>query len=266
MKKTGYSFLIILLLFSIVKLTSGQNPEEKKVILRVLTFNILHGATTNGDFNFDKIASVIQEVDPDFVALQEVDFKTKRARNFDLVTELGWRTKMTSLFGKAMNYDGGAYGEGVLTKLPLIASRNIPLPHSPGNEPRAALEVTVELESGDTICFVGTHLEHQKNNPDRIDQTRRINEVFLQNKYPTILAGDLNDTPESEAISILKKFWTDSDFENQEPTYPSDKPLKKIDYILFYPGNSWKVLETRVICDSIASDHCAFFSVLELIK
>ncbi|HDR52263.1 MAG TPA: hypothetical protein ENN90_11690, partial [Mariniphaga anaerophila] len=236
-----------------------ENP-----VVRILTFNILHGATTQGDFDLDKIAAVIQQTNPDLVALQEVDFKTNRAKNYDLATELGWRTKMAPLFGKAMNYDGGGYGEGVLTKMPIIASRNVPLPHSPGNEARAALEVMVELESGDTICFIGTHLEHQRGSSDRIDQVNEINWVFLPNNYPTILAGDLNDTPESEAISILKKYWKDSAENNSAFTYPSDNPRIRIDYILFRPENQWKILDYQVICDSTASDHCAVLAVLEL--
>jgi len=261
-KSIFINFLI--LFFSISVFAQSNNAEPIRV--RVLTYNILHGATTKGDFDLDKIAAVIEKTNPDLVALQEVDFKTRRAKNYDLVTELGWRTKMTSLFASAMKFDGGAYGEGVLTKIPIITSRNVALPHSPNNEPRAALEVTVELESGDTICFVGTHLEHQKNNPDRIDQTKKLNEVFCSNKYPTILAGDLNDTPESEPISILKQCWTSSSGNNPEPTFSSENPRQKIDYIMYRPVNNWKVIETQVICDSIASDHCALLSVLELIK
>lgn len=242
----------------------AQSIQKENPVVRILTFNILHGATTQGNFDLDKIAAVIQQTNPDLVALQEVDFKTNRAKNYDLATELGWRTKMAPLFGKAMNYDGGGYGEGILTKMPIIASRNIPLPHSPGNEPRAALEVTVELESGDTICFIGTHLEHQRGSTDRIDQVNEINRVFLQNKYPTILAGDLNDTPESEAISILKKYWNDSAKNNPAFTFSSENPRIRIDYIFFRPENKWNVLDYQVICDTIASDHCAVLSLLEL--
>jgi endonuclease/exonuclease/phosphatase family metal-dependent hydrolase len=257
------------LIFTIFALTltlklSAQSVEKENPVVRILTINILHGATTQGNFDLDKIAAVIQQTNPDLVALQEVDFKTNRAKNYDLATELGWRTKMAPLFGKAMDYDGGGYGEGILTKMPIITSRNIPLPHSPGNEPRAALEVMVELVSGDTICFIGTHLEHQRASTDRIDQANEINRVFLPNKYPTILAGDLNDTPESETISILKRYWKDTAEDNSAFTYPSDNPRIRIDYILFRPENQWKVLDYQVICDSIASDHCAVFSVLEL--
>jgi endonuclease/exonuclease/phosphatase family metal-dependent hydrolase len=256
-------FKTLALIFSLN--LSAQSIQKENPIIRILTFNILHGATTQGDFDLDKIAAVIQQTNPDLVALQEVDFKTNRAKNYDLATELGWRNKMAPLFGKAMDYDGGAYGEGILTKMPIVASRNIPLPHSPGNEPRAALEVMVELESGDTICFIGTHLEHQRGSTDRTDQVNEINRVFLQNKYPTILAGDLNDTPESETISILKTHWKDSAGEDTGFTYPSDNPRIRIDYILFRPENRWKVLDYQVICDSIASDHCAVLSVLEIV-
>ncbi len=257
-------YLVFIIWVVLVK-TSFSQPDDKPVV-RVLTFNILHGATTKGNFDLDKIASVINENSPDLVALQEVDFKTHRAKNYDLATELGWRTKMAPLFGKAMDYDGGGYGEGILTQMPIISSRNVSLPHSPGNEPRTALEVTVVLESEDTICFVGTHLEHQRNNPDRIIQAKKLNDVFLSNRFPTILAGDLNDVPQSEPIQILKKHWTDSSSDNCQPTFSSKNPQRKIDYILYFPEGSWTVLDTKVICDSIASDHCALLTVLRLNK
>jgi endonuclease/exonuclease/phosphatase family metal-dependent hydrolase len=249
-----------ILFFLFIPVLMAQKSDQPTI--RVLTFNILHGATVNNDFDLDKIASVIKEADPDLVALQEVDFKTTRANKYDLVTELGWRTKMTSLFGKAMDFDGGGYGEGILTKMPIISSRNVPLPYSEGNESRAALEVMVELDSGDTICFIGTHLEHKKNDPDRMCQARRINEIFLLNTYPTILAGDLNDTPKSAPIQVLNKFWTDAS--GKDATFPSNEPQRKIDYIMYLPSNKWEVLETKVICDEVASDHCAVLSVLRL--
>lgn len=261
MKSIFLAILIILLTF-----INCAAQQAETATVRVLTFNILHGATTKGDFDLDKIADVIKKVDPDFVALQEVDYKTNRARNYDLATELGLRTKMAPLFGKAMDFDGGGYGEGILSKYPIIASRNIPLPHSPGNEPRAALEITVELPSGDTIQFIGTHLEHQQESSDRLYQAQKINNVFLGNRYPTILAGDLNDTPKSKPIALLKRYWEDASAENPAPTYPSDNPKKRIDYIFYRPANLWQVESTSIICDSIASDHCAVFSVIKLIR
>jgi endonuclease/exonuclease/phosphatase family metal-dependent hydrolase len=257
---------IVLLLIFTCYTAQSQNSVDSSRIVRILSFNILHGATINSDFNLDIIASVITRTNPDFVALQEVDFKTNRALKYDLVTELGWRTKLIPLFGRAMKYDDGEYGEGVLSKYTFLSSRNIALPFSPGNEPRAALEITTVIGLNDTISFVGTHLDHLENENDRVSQVKRINEVFALNRYPTILAGDLNAIPGSNPINILEEMWTPSyDKEKPKPTFPSDNPIKKIDYVMFYPNNRWRVLATAVIQDSIASDHCAYLVTIELL-
>ena len=258
--------LLFLLLILAGQNVFSQNAADSSNIIKILSFNILHGATTKGDFDLDVIARVIQDADPDFVALQEVDYKTIRARKYDLVTELGWRTKMIPIFARAMYFDDGEYGEGVLSKYTFLESRNVALPYTPGNEPRAALEIITVLPSGDTIAFVGTHLDHLKDEKDRVAQAKEINKVFSLNKYPTILAGDLNAIPGSTTINILEEIWTASyDKKKPQPTYPSDNPTKKIDYVMFYPKNRWEVLRTEVIQDSIASDHCAWLVTLKLL-
>ncbi len=249
-----------------INLAWSQKMDEGRTI-KILSFNIYHGATTNGNFDLDVIAKVIIDADPDLVALQEVDFKTKRAKKYDLATELGWRSKLVPLFGKAMDFDGGEYGEGVLSKFSFLRTRNVGLPYSAGNEPRAALEATVLLNSGDTISFVGTHLDHLKNEVDRISQAKKINDVFTKNKYPTILAGDLNAMPDSKTINILEELWKSSyDRKDPKPTYPSNNPSRKIDYVMLYPKNRWKVIATEVIQDSIASDHCAYLVTVMLLN
>lgn len=259
--KTHLSFLILLLLSQ----TGRTQATDTSPVVRVLSFNILHGANTDGSFNLDVIANVITETNPDFVAMQEVDLMTNRAMKYDLATELGWRTKLLPLFGKAMSYDGGEYGEAVLSKYSFVKTRNVPLPNLPDSEPRAALEVTVRLPSGDTITFIGTHLDHLKMETDRIAQAREINRAFSGNEYPSLLAGDLNALPDSKTINILERFWTSSyDSDNPASTYPSTDPKKKIDYVMYYPKTAWKVIEKKVICDTIASDHCAYLVTLSL--
>lgn len=244
----------------------AQTTIDSTRVVKVLSFNILHGATTNGDFDLDAIAKVILDTDPDFVALQEVDYQTNRAKKYDLATELGWRTKMASLFGRAMYYDDGEYGEGVLSKHSLLSSRNIALPYKPGDEPRAALEITTVLPSKDTISFIGTHLDHLKLEDNRIMQAKAILQAFKHNQYPSILVGDLNAEPGSKTINILESFWTSTyNKNNPEPTYSSDNPTKKIDYVMYYPKERWQVLKSEAICDTIASDHCAYLATLQLL-
>ncbi|MCG8306795.1 MAG: endonuclease/exonuclease/phosphatase family protein [Cytophagales bacterium] len=242
----------------------GQAPPDSSRIIRVLTYNIYHGETMKGDFNLDTIAGIIKAVDPDLVALQEVDFRTNRARKMDLATELGLRTGLAPLFGQAMPFDGGEYGEGVLSKYSFLSTKNHPLKAREGKEPRAALEVHVVLKSSDTVRFVGTHLDHTRDETDRINQANALNDIFAKDDIPTVLAGDLNARPESETMSILFREWTKSSSTNA-PTAPSASPKAKIDYILFRPAKRWKVLDTRVIHETVGSDHCPVLSVLELL-
>ncbi len=267
MNMTLRTLIILFITCTSYTVSAQKLASNNDRIVKVLSFNILHGATTQGDFDLDAIAKVIIDVDPDFVALQEVDYRTNRAKKYDLATELGWRVKMAPIFGRAMYYDAGEYGEAILSKHTFLGTRNLPLPYIPGDEPRAALEITTVLPSKDTISFIGTHLDHLKSDTNRLMQVRQINKVFASNSYPTILAGDLNAEPGSTPMKILEEMWTASYSKDTiKYTYPSDDPIKKIDYVMFYPAAQWNVIETKVIQDSIASDHCAFLVTLELLE
>jgi endonuclease/exonuclease/phosphatase family metal-dependent hydrolase len=240
-----------------------QESVDSSRIVRVLSFNILHGETMRGDFDLEQIARVIRKAEPDLVAMQEVDLYTGRTSGRDLASELGLLTQMVPLFGRAMPYDGGEYGEGILSRYSFLSTRNHALPAQEGKEPRSALEVHVILKSGDTIAFVGTHFDHT-GEVDRINQAAELREILADVDLPVLLAGDLNATPESRTMEILFSDLKPSSTD-MAPTMPSDGPGAKIDYILYGPPDRWRVLESRVICDTVASDHCALLSVLELL-
>lgn len=256
---------LIAIVISLFAQGLDEPSAEEPIRLKVMTYNIYHGETMKGDFDLDRIARVILDEDPDFVALQEVDFLTRRARGYDLATELGWRTKMAPLFGRAMKYDGGEYGEAILSKHSFVSTRNVPLPHSEDREPRAALEATITHPSGATIALVGTHLDHLRDERDRLAQAQAIVKAFSKNALPTILAGDLNALPKSETLALLRRHWTAAHGDSPAPTFPSKAPRSKIDYIMFAPKDRWRVIELRVIADEIASDHCALVAELELL-
>lgn len=255
----------MLFAFPIFLSLQAQTQIDSTRLIRVLSYNILHGATMNNDFDLDRIAEVIRLVSPDIVALQEVDFKTNRVSGKDLVTELGLRTGLAPLFGKAMVYDGGEYGEGILSRFSFQKTQCHPLPFSEGNEPRTALEVRILLPDGNGFAFIGTHLDHTQDQTDRIAQAQWINHLFRKNEVPTILAGDLNAVSNSEPIRILSEVWTDACADNPHPTSPSSDPKRRIDYVMFLPEERWRVVETRVIDEKIASDHCPLLVVLELL-
>jgi len=263
--KVKITLLVTVLL--VAQACRAQDMSDNQITVKILSYNIYHGATTRGDYNLDVIARVIIDADPDLVALQEVDFNTNRSGHIDLATELGIRTKMASLFGRAMYFDDGEYGEGILSKYSFISTRNVPLPFTPGNEPRTALEAVLVLSSGDTIAIIGTHFDHLNPETDRVAQAEKVNEEFGSGPYPAVLAGDLNAQPGSTPINILEEIWSASyDKNHPEPTFPSDAPVKKIDYVMHFPAERWETVETKVICDSIASDHCAYLVTLKLLS
>lgn len=256
------AFIVITVFFTFIfQISFSQHNNH----LKLMTFNIYHGETMNGDFNLNMIANVINNEKPDFVALQEVDHKTKRVNYIDLLDILAKKTNMYGTFGKAMDYNNGAYGVAILSKNIVVGSRNISLPHG-DNEPRTALEITSILPFGDTISFISTHLDHKQKDHYRIPQAQKINKTFKTNKYPTILAGDLNDIPGSATIDLFEKYWTSTYHkEKPKPTYPSSNPKRKIDYIFYSPNNKWQLISTTVINNSFASDHRAYVVTLEFI-
>jgi endonuclease/exonuclease/phosphatase family metal-dependent hydrolase len=260
----GLRILLIILLAGICAGGCIGAELEPPVKVSVLTYNIYHGEDANGGSNLDAVAGIINSLEPDLVALQEVDNKTGRAKGLDLTAELSQRTGMKGIFGKAMDYDGGGYGEAVLSRHPVIETKNNLLPHTDKAEPRAALEVHIELPSGVKMAFVGTHLDHQRDQNNRMMQAKRIMELYENSDLPIILAGDLNATPGSDPINLLLGQWSYAAQDNPKPTHPSTKPARKIDYIMYKPKDRWKVVEVRVIDEKVASDHCPVLAVLEL--
>jgi endonuclease/exonuclease/phosphatase family metal-dependent hydrolase len=57
----------------------------------------------------------------------------------------------------------------------------------------------------------------------------------------------------------------DSYSEDLKPTWPSSNPNEKIDYVMFLPPGRFHVIETRVINEKLASDHCPLLVILELL-
>jgi endonuclease/exonuclease/phosphatase family metal-dependent hydrolase len=256
--------LIILIVGICTGGCSGAKVESPTRVA-VLTYNIYHGEDANGNSNLDAVAGIINSLEPDLVALQEVDNKTGRAKGLDLTAELSRRTGMEGIFGKAMDYDGGGYGEAVLSRYPTIETKSHLLPHTAKAEPRAALEVHIELPGEVKMAFVGMHLDHQRDQSNRMMQAKRIMELYENSDLPIVLAGDLNATPGSNQIDLLLSQWSYAALDNPEPTHPSTKPARKIDYIMYKPKDRWKVVEVRVIDEKVASDHCPVFVVLELL-
>jgi len=258
MKTIRYGLFALCVLCNFLTIKAQENNHSD---IRFMTFNIHHGADIDGDLDLERVGNVISEYEPDILALQEVDRKTKRVGGRDLSIELGCETGMTALFGKAINYAGGQYGLAVLTKYLVIKSEVHKLPHVPSAEQRVAMEVVLELPSGDTIRVINAHLSH-KSDSLRTAQFEYVKQL-VNDGVPTLLAGDFNAYPEE--VNATMPEWTMAD-QHHRFTFPSIDPEAKIDYILSWPEEQWQVKQTLVIGRPEASDHLPLTAVLQLKK
>ncbi len=233
---------------------SRVNDSSETPTLRVLTYNIHHGRAMDGKFDYDRLAKTIGNLNPDVVALQEVDNKTERASGVDIAAKLGSLLKMNHVFGNALYYSGGQYGEAILSRFPLEDIKAHHLPFRFGNEPRTALAARVIPDNGiPEFIFVGTHLCHQSGET-RLEQTKELNQLFTsKNKLPIIVAGDLNSRPDSEEMQVLlKENWVDA-----------VAPKSQIDYILLRKNDLWEIVETIIVDEPVVSDHDPVLTILK---
>lgn len=258
-------FSTVLSLALALAASAQDTPSEQ---LRVLCYNIHYGQGTDGVYDVERLAKVINDAKPDLVALQEVDVHVERSGRIHQASRLAELTGMAIRFGPTQHYQGGLFGNAVLTKLPILDVLIQPLPYTESTPelvtyPRAAIAVTVEVNDGKPLRFISTHFQH--NVPvDRLAEAKSINQHFGNDDLRTILAGDFNAKPDSEPILELEKHWTHAASEPYTPTAPSKNPRSRIDYITYRPAEAFKVVREEVIDEPLASDHCPVFAVFSL--
>jgi endonuclease/exonuclease/phosphatase family metal-dependent hydrolase len=133
--------------------------------VRVLVYNIHAGKDAAGSPRVPELANLVGQTGADIVLLQEVDVGTRRSGGVDQPAELARRTGYVSAFGRTIDYDGGRFGNAVLSRWPILDARMIPLDGPPPagadngrHEPRGALRVVVGAPQGRITVF-DTHLD-----------------------------------------------------------------------------------------------------------
>jgi Metal-dependent hydrolase len=116
-----------------------------------MTYNIRNATGMDGVCNFQRIANVINNASPDVVAVQEVDSVTNRSNQKYVLGEIAERTQMHACFAPAIDFDGGKYGIGLLSKKAPIHLQTMALP---GREEARTL-ILAEFEDYIYCC---THL------------------------------------------------------------------------------------------------------------
>ncbi len=245
--------------------------EDRGRTLRVLCYNIHYGQGLDGVYDIPRLAAVINQAKPDLVALQEVDVGVQRSGRVHQAQELGRLTGMAVRFGPTQHYEGGLFGNAVLTRLPILDVAIHPLPYTESTPervtyPRGAIAVVVRGPGDQPIRFVSTHFQHNLSE-DRVAEAQAINGLFADpgDPLPTILAGDINAVPADEPVQILQQRWTCALDDPPAPTVPSDKPTSRIDYIFYRPEARFRLIQAEVIAEPTASDHRPVLAVLEIL-
>jgi endonuclease/exonuclease/phosphatase family metal-dependent hydrolase len=242
-------------------LPAGDPPG--RTVLRVLCYNIHHGERADGKIDLPRQAKVIADAKPDLVALQEVDNRCLRSGKVDQTAELARLTGLHGRFGKQIDFEGGEYGQAVLSRFPLDELTVHWLPGTPERQRRIAVEARVKVGGG-PLSFVGTHLHHQRDD-FREQQAAKLNELFGKAEHPVILAGDLNAEPDAKPLDVLRERWAVATAGPALFTYPAAKPAAQIDHVLYRPGKRFRVVSARVIEEAAASDHRPVLALLELV-
>ena len=246
--------------------TAVLRPASKNAGLRVLSYNIHHGRGVDEKLSLQRIASVIRQADADVVALQEVDQGCGRSDRALQVPELEKLTGYYGAFGKAIDFDGGEYGQAILSRWPIHQTAIHQLPNEQQTngsmrEQRIVFEAIVSSEIG-TIRFLGTHLDHAKEDL-REKQALAVDGLLDRVSFPeansvaTVLAGDFNDVPKSKVLRCFDKRWLiDPGKESLElATYPSQSPRTRIDYVAVDRSGKLVLDALEVLPEPIASDH-----------
>ncbi len=229
--------------------------------LVVLTYNIHHAEGMDGRVDLDRIVSVIKASAPHVVCLQEVDRNLPRTGCLDFPALLAEKLDMQVFFEPNYQFDGGDYGNAILTRLPVSGHHNMALPNPVNAEPRGCLTVTVSWQ-GFPIDVMNTHLG--LNGQERLAQAEAI--VAALGKNPVILAGDMNENLTAPAMQRLTARLKDTLVKGEDTpsgTVPAQAPRRRIDYVLV--RSEFETVSSAILYDDttrVASDHLPYKVVL----
>lgn len=222
--------------------------DDTTMLLRLMTYNIRHGAGMDDVIDLDRQAAVIQGATPDVVGLQEVDSVVKRSSYIDQAAYLGQSLGMYATFGGAIPLTRGKYGVAILSKEAPMSVHHLPLP---GNEARPLL--VCEFEE---YVFATTHLDLDEE--CRIASLPIIIEEAASWDKPFFICGDWNDQPGSTFITKVRKDFNilnNTTSSSANYTFPARNPTKIIDYIASYGRVIKSIRSRKVINEPEASDH-----------
>lgn len=228
--------------------------------LRIVTFNIAHGRglqpiqglTTRRKIraNLLKIAKLLAELNPDVVALQEIDQDSLWAGSFDHLNFLrDFANFPYAAFGINNRRSGLLrlnYGNAILSRHPIVDVENVVFGQKTVGE-KGFLFAEVDVQ-GRRVPIVNMHL-HYRSRAHRFDQVDKVMH-YLTHKHhhrrshwlmPPIVCGDMNcPSHTDDATSSLMKYFSQHGrytlHPQRAPTFPSPMPKRTLDFVFLPPG------------------------------
>lgn len=177
-------------------------PVRMTVALRVMTYNIQGHAVLKRAKHIGEIVTVIRQLRPDVIGLQEVHRGTHHGRSGDQIEEIASATKMQLFFGRTIERLGGEYGSAVLTTGTIESGVTHPL--GGRGEPRNVLSCSVNVRDF-RFTFLVAHLAawFRFHRGSRTEQIRALQEVIHPGLAPFVLVGDFNASPRAPEMQQL---------------------------------------------------------------
>ena len=251
---------VFLIVLGIVIIQLGDRPQITQSRLpatfTVMTYNIHHGVGTDQVYSLARIADVIRSVSPDLVCLNEVDYQTERTFGDDQAAQLAELLGMDFSFARNLALEGGWYGNAILSRHKFHFSENKLYHYEKSSEQRGLLHVMLSAREKQLHLYT-THLG--TDSVESAAQTAEMLNIMLKwgLNEPVILAGDLNMEPHYQRLQELYYYFRGSmNGENENFTYSTKQPSRKIDYIL---ANAELELRSAAVLVNettrVASDH-----------
>ena len=240
---------------------------------RIVTYNVHRCVGNDRKLDVPRVAAVLAALNPDIVALQELDVGRRRTNHVDQAHEIAELLKMVSHFHPAMTVEEERYGDAILTTYPERLVKAAALPgydRVKALEPRGALWVEVEIE-GRAVQILNTHLGLVPRE-QQIQAAHLAGPAWLEHAdcaIPTILLGDFNATASSIVYKTLTRRLKPARAlarrRSPSSTFPSQLPILRIDHLFVSPGV--EVMDVFAPFDPLtrlASDHLPLVMDFEL--
>jgi endonuclease/exonuclease/phosphatase family metal-dependent hydrolase len=217
----------------------------------VATYNIHSCIGVDGRMDAARIASVIDEIGPDILALQEVDASLHPAGFLDQWEWLARRLKLHCIPGISLRTHRKSFGNALFTREPPLRSclHDISIPR---REPRGAIEADLLFE-GRLLRVIATHLGLRRD--ERRQQASMIAAKLARDTSPaaTLLLADLNEwRPSPKVLGLAPLFQAGP----SPRSFPARRPMLALDRILAAGPIRLEQLRAHISAAArIASDH-----------